>query len=288
VLGGQLLDENVVQEDLAASTGSKKGLFLAIAAAVLLSIGGGAWYYQKYYSRTTTVAPARPASIPSSAAPTHVSELPPVRNDSNAGINMANPALPTASAALSKSSKNPEPVASQAVFKPAPESKNAEPNPRTAPPAEPQRKPSLGDVHLATPVVNRGTASPQAAVALPSLQIDASPAGSDPLAAVESIQHKELVAPRPVGGDVKTAQLLKSVAPVYPPLARAQRISGNVQIDAFIDASGNVASVKVISGPPVLHNSALEAVKQWKYSPALLDGQPTSMHLTVVVQFRTQ
>jgi protein TonB len=75
---------------------------------------------------------------------------------------------------------------------------------------------------------------------------------------------------------------------VYPPLAKAQRISGNVQIDALIDASGNVASVKVISGPPVLHNSALEAVKQWKYSPALLDGQPTSMHLTVVVQFRTQ
>jgi protein TonB len=288
VLGGQLLGENVVQEESAASTGSKKGLFLAIAATALLSIGGGAWYYQKYYSRTTAVAPARPASVSSSAAPTHVSELPPARNDSTAGINMANPALPTASAALSKSSKNPEPVASQAVFKPAPESKNAEPNPRTAPPAEPQRKPSLGDVHLATPVVNRGTASPQAAVALPSLQIDASPAGSDPLAAVESIQHKELVAPRPVGGDVKTAQLLKSVAPVYPPLARAQRISGNVQIDALIDASGNVATVKVISGPPVLHNSALEAVKQWKYSPALLDGQPTSMHLTVVVQFRTQ
>jgi protein TonB len=287
VFGGQLLGESVVQEDLAASTSSKKGLFLAIAATALLSIGGGAWYYQKYYSRTTTVAPARTASIPSSAAPTHVSELPPTRNDSTAGINMVNPAPLTSSPALSKSSKNPEAVASQAVFKPAAEPKNTEPTPRTAP-AEAPKKPALDNLHLAAPVVNRGTASPLAAVALPSLQIDASTAGSDPLAAVEGIQHKELVAPRPVGGDVKTAQLLKSVAPVYPPLARAQRISGNVQIDAFIDASGNVASVKVISGPPVLHNSALEAVKQWKYSPALLDGQPTSMHLTVVVQFRTQ
>jgi protein TonB len=46
--------------------------------------------------------------------------------------------------------------------------------------------------------------------------------------------------------------------------------------------------MKVLSGSPVLHQAALEAVKQWKYSPAQLDGSPTSMHLTVTVQFRIQ
>jgi protein TonB len=100
--------------------------------------------------------------------------------------------------------------------------------------------------------------------------------------------HKAPAVPIPVGGDVKPAQLIKSVAPVYPPLAKTQRVTGNVTLDALIDVSGNVAQVKVISGPPLLHQAALEAVKQWKYTPAQLDGNPTSMHLTVTVQFRNQ
>jgi protein TonB len=87
---------------------------------------------------------------------------------------------------------------------------------------------------------------------------------------------------------VKPAQLLKSVPPQYPPMARSQRISGDVQVDALIDATGSVTAVKVISGPPVLHRAALDAVKQWKYSPALLNGEPTSMHVRVTVEFRTQ
>ena len=287
VFGGQLLGEFSGPQEQAAPTGSKKGLFIGIAAALLL-LGGGAWYYQKNYSRPTTVAPARPASSPSSVAPVPVSELSATRRDSTTGINIVNPATPTPSQALSKSSKNPEPVPTQAVFNPAPDLRNSEPAGRNASPVEPPKKPALGDVRLAAPVVNRGANSQQAAIALPSIEGDASPAGSDPLAAVDGIHNKMPDAPRPVGGDVKPAQLLKTVAPVYPPIARTQRVSGNVQIDAFIDPSGNVASVKVISGPPILHNAALEAVKQWKYAPALLDGQPTSMHLTVTVQFRTQ
>ena len=92
----------------------------------------------------------------------------------------------------------------------------------------------------------------------------------------------------PVGGDVKPAKLLKSVPPVYPEMARNQHLSGNVQIDALIDPDGNVSSMKVLSGPTLLHQSALNALKQWKYQPAELDGKPTSMHLTVTIQFRVQ
>ena len=46
--------------------------------------------------------------------------------------------------------------------------------------------------------------------------------------------------------------------------------------------------MKILSGPPLLHQAALNALKQWKYQPAELDGKPTSMHLTVTLQFRTQ
>jgi protein TonB len=71
-------------------------------------------------------------------------------------------------------------------------------------------------------------------------------------------------------------------------MARTQHISGNVQIDALIQEDGNVGAMKILSGPPLLHEAALNALKQWKFEPAELDGKPTSMHLTVTVQFRTE
>lgn len=113
------------------------------------------------------------------------------------------------------------------------------------------------------------------------------PADGDPFAAAAA-RHAGPAAPLPVGGDVKEAQLIKSVPPEYPALAKAQHVSGKVQMDALIDASGNVSAVRILSGPTLLHRAALDAVKQWKYKPAMLDGQPTSTHLTVTVEFRNQ
>jgi protein TonB len=108
------------------------------------------------------------------------------------------------------------------------------------------------------------------------------------LAAIPSAHHNQPAAPLAIGGDVAPAQLIKSIPPIYPSLAKTQHISGNVQIDALIDASGNVAELKIMSGPPLLQRAAMDAVRQWKYKPAQLDGQATSMHLTVTVQFRAQ
>lgn len=101
-------------------------------------------------------------------------------------------------------------------------------------------------------------------------------------------RRAEPTAPAPVGGDVKPAKLVKSVPPIYPDMARNQHLSGSVQIDASIGADGNVGAMKVLSGPTLLHQAALTAVKQWKFQPAELDGKPTAMHLTVTVQFRAQ
>jgi protein TonB len=95
-------------------------------------------------------------------------------------------------------------------------------------------------------------------------------------------------APPPVGGNVKPARLLSSVAPIYPQLARNQRVSGDVTIDASIDQNGRVSGTKVISGPALLHQAAIEAVRQWKYQAATLNGQPVAMHLTVTLQFKVQ
>jgi len=61
-----------------------------------------------------------------------------------------------------------------------------------------------------------------------------------------------------------------------------------VRVDDLVDANRRISSMKVVSGPVLLHQAAMDALHQWKYQPATLDGKPVSMHLTVTVQFRLQ
>jgi TonB family protein len=82
--------------------------------------------------------------------------------------------------------------------------------------------------------------------------------------------------------------MISSVPPVYSSLARTQHVSGDVKIDALIDVNGRVTAMKVISGPTLLHQAAMDALHQWKYKPATLDGKPVPMHLMVTLQFRLQ
>lgn len=93
--------------------------------------------------------------------------------------------------------------------------------------------------------------------------------------------------PKPVarGGIVLTPRLLRSVQPSYPALAMSNHVEGDVQIQALIDQTGKVVSTKVISGPVLLRRAAMDAVQQWRYSPATLDGKPISMGYKVTVSF---
>jgi TonB family protein len=88
-----------------------------------------------------------------------------------------------------------------------------------------------------------------------------------------------------VGDSVMTGQLVTKVAPVYSPLARQARIQGVVVLKAVISKSGDVESMQLISGHPMLAPSAIEAVKQWKYKPYLLNGEPVEVETNVTVNF---
>lgn len=285
VFGGQLLGGNVEAAETTRN-GSKKGLWIGLAAAALVLAAGATWYLKPglFGSAPTVSAKATSHAIAaaSSPAPVRSEESRTASAPVSGGNSGAAPVAPTPA---------PMPVktAEKAAVQPVPataKSPNSTTVAHSAPPpeAEPEKKPVVGDVHLAAPVVSRG--SQQGGDALPSIDTHAAGGGSDPFAAVE--KRNQPTAPLPVGGEVKPAQLLKSVPPVYPSLAKAQHITGNVTIDALVDTSGSVADLKVISGPPLLYRAALDAVKQWKYNPAVLDGQPTASHLTVTVQFRAQ
>src|SRR5208283_1725728 len=88
-----------------------------------------------------------------------------------------------------------------------------------------------------------------------------------------------------VGGAVQAAKLVNRVQPLYPPLARQTRISGTVKLHAIIGKSGNVEQLQVVSGHPLLVQSALDAVKQWRYQPTLLNGEPVEVDTEIDVIF---
>jgi len=87
------------------------------------------------------------------------------------------------------------------------------------------------------------------------------------------------------GGATTAASLINRVTPVYPPLARQTRISGTVRLHAIIAKDGGVQQVEVISGHPLLVQSALDAVRQWKYRPTLLNGEPVEVDTTIDVVY---
>ena len=98
-----------------------------------------------------------------------------------------------------------------------------------------------------------------------------------------------------VGGDnldnvqtvVQPPKIIKKVAPVYPPLAAKIRVQGDVVLQCVTDIYGNVVSVKVLSSPhPLLTKAAIDAVRQWKFEPMIINGIPRPVRFVLTVRFR--
>jgi TonB family protein len=89
-----------------------------------------------------------------------------------------------------------------------------------------------------------------------------------------------------VSRGVSGGQLIHRVPPVYPTQAKAMRIEGKVVLDAMVAEDGTVRDVKVVQGPAVLVSSALDAVKQWRYKPFMLDGKAVKSPMRITVDFK--
>ena len=91
-----------------------------------------------------------------------------------------------------------------------------------------------------------------------------------------------------VGGSIQPPRKVHDVRPVYPPMAQSARVQGIVIIEATIGPSGEVADVRVLRSVPLLDEPALDAVRQWRYTPTLIDGVAVPVIVTVTVQFTLQ
>jgi protein TonB len=84
---------------------------------------------------------------------------------------------------------------------------------------------------------------------------------------------------------VATGLLLQKVQPTYPAIAKAARVQGTVVLQATISKNGSITNLRVQSGPAMLQQSALDAVRNWRYKPYLLNGDPVEVETTVNVVF---
>jgi TonB family protein len=295
--GSDLLWDEKKGSEERVSRGSNKGVLIgAVAAGLILLAGGGAWYLRPQADSaknsvtsasvpaaavTPKVLPPQLAVVPKTTPVNNLAAVPPATVASSPAVH-SQIATPHDRATPTPAVTTNSPVTQKSV-QPVPVQQQPEP-----------KKPALGEVHLASPKVNRRASSQESAAAEPGLALngDQITPGSDSLGGeLVAGRVKEPTAPAAplaVGGDVKPAKMISSVPPVYSSLARTQHVSGDVKIDALIDVNGRVTAMKVISGPTLLHQAAMDALHQWKYKPATLDGKPVPMHLMVTLQFRLQ
>jgi periplasmic protein TonB len=88
-----------------------------------------------------------------------------------------------------------------------------------------------------------------------------------------------------ISAGVTRGLLIQRVEPAYPTLAKAARVQGDVVLSAIIDANGQIKNLQLVSGHPMLVPAAIAAVKQWRYKPYLLNGQPVEVETTITVIF---
>ncbi len=114
------------------------------------------------------------------------------------------------------------------------------------------------------------------------------PGGSDLFRnpAVVAVPAHRQNGPVHLSSGVVAGLLLQKTVPVYPPIAVAARAEGTVVLQATISKSGSIANLRVMSGPAMLQQAALDAVKNWRYRPYLLNGEPVEVETTVNVIFR--
>lgn len=292
------------------SHSSGGNMWLPIAIAAMLAVAGGGAYY--YHTRTSANAPSV-APNGYSAAPAVQPAQPPVAQSAGADAAPATQESYQGAAVQTPDAAPPANTArdlmEQSAVREADSStktRNSEPyaTRRAAPPAETESKPAasaqpqpnvaipsmFGALNL-HPVARRGgAASAGAAPALDTSGSPTMPAGSVPSIAalapnVPAPPKPASSAPVRVGGKIQPPRLVSSVLPVYPSIAQQANVVGTVVIDTTIDKNGNVSKMRVISGPELLRGAALSALRQWKYEPSRLNGEPISIQMVVSIQF---
>jgi periplasmic protein TonB len=102
----------------------------------------------------------------------------------------------------------------------------------------------------------------------------------------QTVVQQTAQATRRVSGGVMEGMLVHRALPVYPTMARNTHTAGRVELQATISREGTIENLRVVGGPPLLQQAAIDAVKQWRYRPYLLNGEPVEVETTINVDFK--
>lgn len=284
-----------ISTDAPATSGTNWFLIATGIAALLVAAIGGAFYFHvmpgsKPSARTESASPAvnsqvtSPATSPASTAtPVAAAPAANIAPAPTAQITqpVAAPAVAPAAASIAGRTSEAAAVNSNRVVVAD----------RVQPPAVANQKPAkaapdMSAALTAHPVSSRRAAANDAEA--PSVDVGSSAGGE-----LQGLSSAADVAPPPapaapaikVGGDVQPPKLVSSVMPVYPPVARSAGVAGNVVVQVSVGPTGAVVATKVVSGPAMLRQAAVDALKRWKYQPGTLNGTPVAVDITVTMSF---
>jgi TonB family protein len=273
-----------------SQSGGSKKIFIGIAAVVVLGIAGYfGWSQLKSHNEAsaTPQATTQPSGVPTqSAKPNSAQPAASTVTPAPVETAKASPSVPnTAEIETEPKESATHPTAkpeksSTTSAKPTHEEK-AEAETETAPEPEPILVKSGK-----APATNTKAATADSAA--PSLIGMATPASAPPPDLVPStnLTFKPVLQTVSVSQGVSQGLLYKKVAPTYPSGALRMRLEGKVELMATISKEGNITQVKVLSGDGQLSKAAADAVKQWKYKPYLLNGEPVEIQTQVTVNFK--
>jgi periplasmic protein TonB len=290
------------------ASGRSKKLLVAVAAVLLIAVGGyAAWTHWGPSSGTTTVPsrvaakPVTPATVPSvapSSVPAATSPASSTATDSATSSSSDSAVAPQATGTATSK------ISSDSDTETGTSTENASTHPSKGSTGTTSSKPSASvpaasKASEAKPaespiVIKNGAAQPTAkppAVAdepAPSMT-GIAPADSDgalPNLGAQSQAPAPVLQTLNVSQGVSRGLLVKQPQPVYPPAAMRMRIEGTVELSATISKDGNISAVKILSGDPQLAHAAVDAVKQWKYKPYLLNGEPVEIQTQVTINFK--
>jgi TonB family protein len=261
--------------DAVASEGKRANNNLMIgvaAAAVLVAVAGGTFAYQKMRKATPPAAVQHPADTTNSAASQPTGSAP-----GAPGTTGTQPAGTTA--AGNPASGN---TTAAAVIPPAPASKpapgttavdrKAERDRAAAANNPPPAKPSPTAVAVTAGISKIATSSPDTSADISPVLTAPGTGNAGALSSL--IKPTASSAPAMMSqSELEPVQVLKRVAPIYPAIAKARRLSGTVTVQIVVGKDGKATNPQFISGPPVFRDAAFEAVKQWQFKPARLNGQ---------------
>jgi TonB family protein len=275
------------------SSGGSKKIFVGVAAAALVAAGlyVGWTKFQEHGSQpVSTQAPGTPApvTVPQTAKPVSIKPTPTIPASApatSASLPSSQPATePAKTHAADDTNFASDDASGQSATKPS--SSDAPAAGRTAAEAKPATAPLVVKGGTAPAIHSKTAAADGPAPSM--IGIATAGAGAPPpdLVSAEGSAPKPILQTLNVSQGVSQGLLMKKVQPTYPKNALAMRVEGVVELSATISKTGDISHIKILSGDSQLTRAAAEAVKQWKYKPYLLNGEPVEIQTQVTINFK--